>query len=387
MLIDDVKELERICNRLLVLQPEFIAVDTEFIRSGSEYYPKLCLIQIACAEEQFVVDVLASGMDLSVLGDIFYNKNIIKVFHDCRQDVDALLTKFPEIPSPIFDTQIAAMFCYCYDNSVGYSKLVEQFLGISLDKLSLKRSNWELRPVSVDKIQYALNDVIYLYELYKILYNNLVNAGRLSWFLEEMNSIVLQEVNYSNVCNITDLAPDIAKEEIIVVKSVIEWREKLAQFFNLNREFILKNKVVLYLVRDFIKKGDITTLSKYIKKEYLSHDTVSDLLKVIDSNRSVDINDLCGVNVNNYNQSVLNILLILLYNVCYKNNISQKLVASKGSLVRFLNGKFSHIMKGWRYEFFGREVEKFMQGKSKIIVSAQVLDNNYMDIVTTLTEM
>ncbi|WP_395878058.1 ribonuclease D [Ehrlichia muris] len=387
MLIDDVKELERICNRLLVLQPEFIAVDTEFIRSGSEYYPKLCLIQIACAEEQFVVDVLASGMDLSVLGDIFYNKNIIKVFHDCRQDVDALLTKFPEIPSPIFDTQIAAMFCYCYDNSVGYSKLVEQFLGISLDKLSLKRSNWELRPVSVDKIQYALNDVIYLYELYKILYNNLVNAGRLSWFLEEMNSIVLQEVNYSNVCNITDFAPDIAKEEIIVVKSVIEWREKLAQFFNLNREFILKNKVVLYLVRDFIKKGDITTLSKYIKKEYLSHDTVSDLLKVIDSNRSVDINDLCGVNVNNYNQSVLNILLILLYNVCYKNNISQKLVASKGSLVRFLNGKFSHIMKGWRYEFFGREVEKFMQGKSKIIVSAQVLDNNYMDIVTTLTEM
>ncbi|AHC39468.1 ribonuclease D [Ehrlichia muris] len=387
MLIDDVKELERICNRLLVLQPEFIAVDTEFIRSGSEYYPKLCLIQIACAEEQFVVDVLASGMDLSVLGDIFYNKNIIKVFHDCRQDVDALLTKFPEIPSPIFDTQIAAMFCCCYDNSVGYSKLVEQFLGISLDKLSLKRSNWELRPVSVDKIQYALNDVIYLYELYKILYNNLVNAGRLSWFLEEMNSIVLQEVNYSNVCNITDFAPDIAKEEIIVVKSVIEWREKLAQFFNLNREFILKNKVVLYLVRDFIKKGDITTLSKYIKKEYLSHDTVSDLLKVIDSNRSVDINDLCGVNVNNYNQSVLNILLILLYNVCYKNNISQKLVASKGSLVRFLNGKFSHIMKGWRYEFFGREVEKFMQGKSKIIVSAQVLDNNYMDIVTTLTEM
>ncbi|KJV65569.1 MULTISPECIES: ribonuclease D [Ehrlichia] len=387
MLIDDVKELESICNRLLVLQPEFIAVDTEFIRSGSEYYPKLCLIQIACAEEQFVVDVLASGMDLSVLGDIFYNKNIIKVFHDCRQDVDALLTKFPEIPSPIFDTQIAAMFCYCYDNSVGYSKLVEQLLGISLDKLSLKRSNWELRPVSVDKIQYALNDVIYLYELYKILYNNLVNAGRLSWFLEEMNSIVLQEVNYSNICNIPDFASDITKEEIIVVKSVIEWREKLAQFFNLNREFILKNKVVLYLVRDFIKKGDITTLSKYIKKEYLSHDTVSDLLKVIDSNRSVDINDLCGVNVNNYNQSVLNILLILLYNVCYKNNISQKLVASKGSLVRFLNGKFSHIMKGWRYEFFGREVEKFMQGKSKIIVSAQVLDDNYMDIVTTLTEM
>ncbi|AHX04688.1 ribonuclease D [Ehrlichia japonica] len=387
MLIDDVKELERICNRLLVLQPEFIAVDTEFIRSSSEYYPRLCSVQIAYAKEHFVIDVLANGMDLSALGDIFYNKNIIKVFHDCRQDVDALLTKFPKIPSPIFDTQIAAMFCYCYDNSVGYSKLVEQFLGISLDKLSFKRSNWELRPLSADKIQYALNDVIYLYELYKMLYNNLVDAGRLLWFLEEMDNIVSQEANYSNICDIPDFTSDITKEEVIVVKSVIEWREKLAQFFNLNREFILKNKMVLYLVRDFIKKSDITTLSKYIKKEYLSYDTVSDLFKVIDSNHSVDVNSLCGVNVNNYNQSVLNILLILLYNICYKSNISQKLVASKGSLVRFLNGKFSHIMKGWRYEFFGCEVEKFMQGKSKIIVSAQVLDNNYMDIVTTLTEM
>ncbi|AHX06855.1 3'-5' exonuclease family protein [Ehrlichia chaffeensis str. Liberty] len=387
MLIDTVKELERLCNQLLVLQPKFIAVDTEFVRSSSEYYPKLCLIQIAYGKEQFVIDVLAKDMDLSVLGHIFYNESIIKVFHDCRQDIDALLTKFPEIPSPIFDTQIAAMFCCCYDNAVGYSKLVEQFLGISLDKLSLKRSNWALRPLSADKIQYALNDVIYLYELYQILYNNLLDAGKLPWFLEEMNNIVLQEVNCNDVFDIPDFGSDMTKEEIIVVRSVIEWRERLAKFFNLNREFILKNKVMLSLVRDFIKKSDISTLGKYIKKEYLSCDAVSDLLQVIDNNQSVNIDELHYVSVNSYNKSVLNVLLILLYNMCYKNNISQKLVASKGGLIRFLNGKFSYVMKGWRYEFFGCEVEKFMQGKSKIIVSAQVLDNDCMDIVTTLTEM
>ncbi|AAZ68735.1 ribonuclease D [Ehrlichia canis] len=386
MLIDSVKNLEHMCNNLLMLQPKFIAIDTEFIRNSSEYYPRLCLMQVAYGREQFVIDVLASDMDLSPLNSILYNKNIVKVFHDCRQDIDALLTKFPKIPNPIFDTQVAAMFCYCYENAVGYSRLVEQFLGISLDKLSLKRSNWMLRPLSPDKIQYALNDVIYLHELYQILYDNLVDSGKLLWFLEEMDNIVLQELNYSNVCDIPDLSSDITREEIIVVKSVIEWREKLAQFFNLNRELILRNKVMLSLIKDFIRKSDISTLSKYIKKEYLTHGIVADLLEIINNNQDVNVDELYNIDTN-YNQSILNVLLILLCNLCYKNNISQKLVTSKGSLIKLLNGKFSYVMKGWRYEFFGCEIEKFMQGKSKIIVSAQVLDNNFIDIMTTLTDM
>ena len=386
MLISTTSELKHVCNELLISQPKFIAVDTEFVRNCSEYYPRLCLIQIAYGEKRFIVDVLADGIDLSILEPIFYNENIVKVFHDCKQDIDALLTKFPKVPSPIFDTQIAAMFCYCYDNAIGYSKLVEQFLGISLDKLTLKRSNWMLRPLSIDKIEYALNDVIYLYKLYHMLYDNLVSAGRLPWFLEEMNNILLQEVNYNDIYDIPDSACDITKAEIIIVRSIVEWREKLAQFFNVSRDFILKNKLILCLAKDLIKKSDIDTLGKYVKKEYLLHNTGFNLFSIVNYNQSVNVDELYSINASTYDKSVLNILLILLYNVCCENNISQKLVASKSSLIKFLNGKFSCIMKGWRYEFFGCEIEKFMQGKSKIIVSAQALDN-HIDIVTTLTKM
>ena len=387
MLISTTSELRHICNELLISQPKFIAVDTEFIRNCSEYYPRLCLIQIAYSERRFIVDVLADGIDLSILKSIFYNESIIKVFHDCKQDIDALLTKFPKVPSPIFDTQIAAMFCYCYDNAIGYSKLVEQFLGISLDKLTLKRSNWMLRPLSIDKIEYAFNDVIYLYKLYHILYDNLASAGKLRWFLEEMDNILSQEVNYNDIYDISDSAYDITKAEIIIARSIVEWREKLAQFFNVSRDFILKDKLILCLTRDLIKKNDMSILGKYVKKEYLLHNNEEfDLFNIVDYNQSLNVDELYSVNVNTYDKSVLNILLILLYNVCCENNISQKLVSSKNSLIKFLNGKVSCIMKGWRYEFFGCEIEKFMQGKSKIIVSAQALDN-HIDIVTTLTKM
>ncbi|MGN7618653.1 MAG: hypothetical protein ACTJLM_01435 [Ehrlichia sp.] len=139
------------------------------------------------------------------------------------------------------------------------------------------------------------------------------------------------------------------------------------------------------MAKDLIKKNDIGTLGKYIKNEYLRHNTSFDLFSIVDYNRSINTDEF-AVNTNTYDKSVLNILLILLYNVCCENNISQKLVSSKNSLVKFLSGRFSCIMKGWRYEFFGCEIEKFMQGKSKIVVSAQALDN-HVDIVTTLTKM
>ncbi|CAH58427.1 ribonuclease D [Ehrlichia ruminantium] len=386
MLIDTTGKLQDVCNQLLMSCPKFIAVDTEFIRNCNEYYPRLSLIQIAWSEGKCVIDVLADDIDLSVLESIFYNKEIVKIFHDCKQDIDALLTKFPRIPYPIFDSQIAAMFCAYYDNAVGYSKLVAQFLDVSLDKLTLKRSNWLMRPLSDDKIQYALDDVVYLYELYQVLYDNLISSKRLLWFLEEMSNIVKQEASYGNIYDISDFPSEVTKDEIIISWSIVEWREKLAKYFNVNRDFVLKNKAIPYLAKDLVGKSDISILKKYIKKEYLLHDTTFDVFQIISNNQSIDVGGLSSVTSNN-NKSVLNILLILLYNICYENNISQKLVCSKGSLIRFLNGKSSYVMTGWRYEFFGCKIEKFMQGKSKIIVSAQALNNQCVDIVTTLSEM
>ena len=42
----------------------FITVDTEFLRETT-YYPLLCVVQMASADDAVVVDTLAEGLDLA----------------------------------------------------------------------------------------------------------------------------------------------------------------------------------------------------------------------------------------------------------------------------------------------------------------------------------
>ncbi|KJV69165.1 ribonuclease D [Candidatus Neoehrlichia procyonis] len=381
MLISSTDELKKFCDTTLRDHPQYIAVDTEFMRSYKEYYPKLCLIQIAYSNQKCIIDALEENLDLSPLNNIFYNKNIIKVFHDCRQDLEALSTRFSQSPSPIFDTQIAAMLCNYYDNAVGYSRLVEQFLGITLNKLLLKRSDWSLRPLSQSKIDYAFDDVVYLYQLYGKVYKSLVSRKRLLWFFEEMQSIEIHKINYDTIFDGIKFFSDIAEKDILIAKYVIEWREKLARSFNVNRNIIMDNQSIFYLIRDIACGKDANVIKKYVREKYWKRLPLDKFGVVEDKDyqpgvcKSVD-----------YDKSVLNVLIVFLYSLCYENDISHRLVASKSDLIKFVTQGTGNIMNGWRYEFFGKHVESFISGKSDIISSIKTQGPSYLSILARLTD-
>ena len=60
-LITTTSELTAVCARLA--RHPVITVDTEFLRETT-YYPLLCVVQMASAEEAVVIDTLAAGIDL-----------------------------------------------------------------------------------------------------------------------------------------------------------------------------------------------------------------------------------------------------------------------------------------------------------------------------------
>ena len=122
---------------------DYITVDTEFIRDNT-YWPHLCLIQIASKDEAIAVDPLSKELDLDPFLKLLTNGDVVKVFHAARQDIEIFFQLGETIPTPLFDTQLAAMVCG-FGDSVGYDTLVQRLLGHAIDKSS-RLSDWSRRP-------------------------------------------------------------------------------------------------------------------------------------------------------------------------------------------------------------------------------------------------
>ena len=92
----------------------YVTVDTEFLRERT-YYSKLCLIQLAHPgggeDSAVLVDPLVEGIDLEPLYTLFRDTSVVKVFHAARQDLEIFWVAAGLFPTPLFDTQVAAMVC------------------------------------------------------------------------------------------------------------------------------------------------------------------------------------------------------------------------------------------------------------------------------------
>src|ERR1700750_41098 len=152
-LITTTSELAAVCDRLA--KHRVITVDTEFLRETT-YYPLLCVVQMASADEAVVIDTLAQGLDLGPFFELMANERVLKVFHAARQDIEIVWHRAGLIPHPIFDTQVAAMVLR-QGNSISYEQLVQRITGDSLDK-SHRFSDWTRRPLSAAQVTYAISD-------------------------------------------------------------------------------------------------------------------------------------------------------------------------------------------------------------------------------------
>src|SRR6201987_2040276 len=188
-LITDSAALAGFCERQQ--DASFIAVDTEFMRERT-YWPILCLVQVAGPTEAAAIDALAPGIDLTPLLALMTDESILKVFHAARQDVEIFVNLSDAVPTPLFDTQVAAMVCG-FGDAASYETLVGKLAHASLDKSS-RFTDWSHRPLTERQIRYALADVVHLRTVYEKLQQQLASNGRASGFAEEMAELSKPEM-------------------------------------------------------------------------------------------------------------------------------------------------------------------------------------------------
>jgi len=134
-IIRDTDALRAYCDA--ARKQDFVCIDTEFMRE-STFFSILCLVQVATAEEDAIIDPIAEGIDLTPLKELLLDESVIKVLHAARQDMEIFYRICDAVPGPIFDTQIAGMALGMGD-SAGYSAL---YPGVVEELEDKGRLNW-----------------------------------------------------------------------------------------------------------------------------------------------------------------------------------------------------------------------------------------------------
>jgi len=241
-LISDSATLANLCARMA--DADYLCVDTEFMRE-STYYPELCLIQIADDKEAAAIDPMAPGIDLKPLLDLLVeNHDVLKVVHAGGQDIEIVYNLTGKTPFPLFDTQVAAM-ALGQGEQIGYSNLVDSWLGIAVDK-GARFTDWARRPLDERQIEYAIGDVTHLSKIFPKMLERLRKTGRGVWLDQEMERLG-DIANYAN-------DPDLAWKRVRIsgrkpevlgrLKALARWRELEAQAKDLPRGRIVKDETL-----------------------------------------------------------------------------------------------------------------------------------------------
>ena len=183
-LIDKPDDLEFLNQELL--QSSHVGVDTEFRRTTKDNM-KLSLIQVNDGEEIYLIDCLQIDYKEENCNFLF-SKDVIKIFHSCKEDLEAVFSWTGQNLVNIFDTQLANAFLGG-SFSIGYQDLVIDKIDVKVDK-DETRSNWLRRPLTDSQLRYAASDVEFLSDLYMELEEKLISENKIDWFYEEITSII-----------------------------------------------------------------------------------------------------------------------------------------------------------------------------------------------------
>ncbi|MEI8235980.1 MAG: ribonuclease D [Methylococcaceae bacterium] len=367
--INKSEQLNELCQR--IENAPWIAVDTEFLREKT-YYPKFCLLQLATPDWVACVDPLALP-DLTVLFDAIYNPNVTKVFHSCRQDLEIFYQITGKLPSPIFDTQIAAPLLGFQDNP-GYALLVSSFLNINLNKAHT-RADWSFRPLSQDEIQYAADDVIYLCTIYQRMVEQLTNLGRIDWLRDDFAALEkaeLYETDPKNAWLKIKGKNKLTSKQLSIVQTVAHWREHTAQTENRPKSWLLRDDLLFDIAK--LQPDSIPALAKvrginerivnYYGKELCA--LIKEAQKNVAQALPVQVKKLN--NKNQQHEAIIDILFALVRIRAEENLLNPSILASRHDLEALLAGDDAEctLLHGWRFTMVGKELQQLLRGELQL---------------------
>ncbi len=363
--------LEALCTAMATAP--FVAVDTEFMRETT-FWPKLCLIQLASPEIEAIVDPLAPGLSLDPFYKLMANDKVVKVFHAARQDVEIVYIQAGIIPTPLFDTQVAAMVCG-FGESISYVNLVKQITNVDIDKSS-RFTDWARRPLSDKQLVYALGDVTHLRHVYARLNADIGKAGRSGWLDEELATLtdpssyrVEPEQSWRRLKMKVR-----GRKGLAVLIELAAWRERLAQSQDVPRSRILRDEALYDIANQ--APTDVGQLSRLrtLSDGFARSARAKEILDVVKQGLARDFTTLpepdTAAPVPADKSALVDMLRVLLKASASRHGVAPRLIADTEDLERIAIEKAPDVpaLQGWRRDLFGQDALRLKAGEIALTV-------------------
>lgn len=367
--IDTNEKLEKVTK--LLKNKEWIALDTEFIREKN-YYPKLCLIQVAAGNDVLAcIDPLAIN-DLSPFIDILKDPSITKVFHAAYQDLEIFYYLMNSVPTPIFDTQPAASVLGIGEQ-VGYARLVEELLDVSLEK-SQSRTDWSRRPLSEKQIEYAIDDVRYLQKIYPLICQKLANKNRLQWLdsdFEYLSSSDTYAINLESCWARVKGRQRLKSQQLAVLRELAAWREEVAIQKDRPRRWIVNDDALVDLARQQPKNTSQISQIRGANEKHLGRYHQA-WIKAIETGKSSPQNNwphLPSKQKASAEQDVtVDLLMTLVKYQAQKNHVSAAVITTRKQVINMILEGRNSLSNDWRGALVNSLFEEVLSGKKVVSI-------------------
>lgn len=383
-LITKSEDLAALCARLA--QADFVAVDTEFMRENT-YWPELCLVQIADDKEAAAIDPLAPGLDMTPLLELLTNnEDVLKIFHAGGQDVEIIFNLTGRTPHPIFDTQIA-MMAVSQSEQIGYSNLVESWLGLTIDK-GARFTDWSRRPLTERQIEYAIGDVTHLSKIFPKMLKKLKKTERGEWLDQEMEKLADPE-HYRNDPHLAWKRIKAAGRNANVLgrlKALAAWREHEAQDKNIPRGRIVRDETLADIASHPPKTQADLAKVRGLSQGWKDNDIGKRLMQTLAKAQPLPEEEMPprvarGAPLGKEGSLVADLLKLLLKIRAREIDAAARLLARSEELEALAAGvrKNLAMLEGWRFETFGRDALDLVEGKLAFAVENGRLKMTHVD--------
>ena len=343
-----------------------VGIDTEFMRERT-YYARLCLIQIASDDVAAIIDPLAIE-DLSALTPLMTDPNVVKVFHAGSQDLEIFYKLLEVATAPVFDTQVAATLAG-FPQQVGYGALVKDMMDVQLDKGDTY-TDWGNRPLSDTQVEYALNDVRYLPEMYRRLMSQLDNDGRQSWLAADFRHMedpatyaATPEEQWRRVKRISSLN----RRQLGVAREVAAWRELEAQRRDVPKRWVIGDESIVEIARRTPVTVDELMAIRGVTDK-VGRVAQKGIVEAVARGLAVPDEDLPSLKKRRRVQGdvdgAVDLMIALVRARAREHGVAMPLLASRDDLERLAAGEreASPLLEGWRREMVGDELVRLLDG-------------------------